>query len=37
MNLMGMEAGPLRLPLCDISEKNLAVLRASLERMDLLK
>ena len=26
-----------RLPLCDISEKNLAVLRASLERMDLLK
>ena len=37
MHLMGMEAGPLRLPLCDISEKNLAVLRASLERMDLLK
>ena len=36
MNLMGMEAGPLRLPLCDISEKNLAVLRASMERMGLL-
>lgn len=33
LNLMGMEAGTLRLPLCDISEKNLAVLRASMERM----
>ena len=37
LNLMGMEAGTLRLPLCDISEKNLAVLRASMERMGLLK
>ena len=37
MNLMGMEAGPLRLPLCDISEKNLALLRASMARMGLLK
>ena len=37
MNLMGMEAGPLRLPLCDISDKNLAILRASMERMGLLK
>ena len=36
MNLMGMEAGPLRLPLCDISDKNLAVLKASMERMGLL-
>ena len=36
MNLMGLEAGPLRLPLCDISDKNLAVLRASMERMGLL-
>ena len=36
MNLIGMEAGPLRLPLCDISDKNLAVLRASMERMGLL-
>ena len=36
MNLVGMEAGPLRLPLCDISDKNLAVLRASMERMGLL-
>ena len=37
MNMMGMEAGSLRLPLCDISEKNHAVLRASMERMGLLK
>ena len=37
MNLMGMEAGTLRLPLCDISEKNLAVLKASMDRMGLLK
>ena len=37
MNLMGMEAGPLRLPLCDMSEKNLATLRSSMERMGLLK
>ena len=37
MNLLGMEAGTLRLPLCDISESNLAVLRASMERTGLLK
>ncbi len=36
MNLMGMEAGPLRLPLCDISEKNLEVLRRAMNRADLL-
>ena len=36
MNLMGMEAGPLRLPLCDMSEKNLAVLKAAMERVGLL-
>lgn len=36
MNLMGMEAGPLRLPLCDMTEKNLAVLRTSMEHMGLL-
>ena len=33
----GMEAGTLRLPLCEMTEKNLAVLRASMERMGLLK
>ena len=37
MNLMGMEAGPLRLPLCEMAEKNLATLRSSLERAGLLK
>ena len=37
MNLMGMEAGPLRLPLCDISDQNRAMLRTAMERMGLLK
>lgn len=37
MNLMGMEAGSLRLPLCDMSEKNLETLRQSMIRMGLLK
>lgn len=36
MNLLGMDAGPLRLPLCDISDKNLEVLRQSMKRMGLL-
>ena len=36
MNLLGQEAGPLRLPLCDISEKNLAVLRQAMTRAGLL-
>ena len=37
MNLLGMQAGPLRLPLCDMTEKNLEVLRQSMIRMGLLK
>ncbi len=37
MNLMDMDMGMLRLPLCDMSDKNLAALRASMERMGLLK
>ena len=37
MNLLGMEAGTLRLPLCDISERNLEILRASMIRSGLLK
>ena len=37
MNLMSMKVGSLRLPLCDISEKNLDVLRRSMERVGLLK
>ncbi len=36
MNLMGMNAGALRLPLCEISEKNLETLRAAMTRMGLL-
>ena len=37
MNLMGMQAGPLRLPLCDMAEKNHEILRQSMVRMGLLK
>ena len=37
MNLLGMEAGPLRLPLCDISEKNLEVLRRAMGRAGRLR
>lgn len=37
MNLMDMEMGQLRLPLCDISDKNLETLRHSMTRMGLLK
>lgn len=37
MNLLGMQAGPLRLPLCDMGEKNLETLRRSMQRMNLLK
>lgn len=37
MNLVGMEAGPLRLPLCDMSEKNLEIMKAAMKRVGLLK
>ena len=37
MNLMGMNAGSLRLPLCGISEKNQEVLRLAMQRAGLLK
>ena len=37
MNLLGMNAGSLRLPLCDISDKNLEVLRRAMTRVGLLK
>ena len=37
MNLLGMDAGSLRLPLCDISDKNLDTLRRAMERAGLLK
>lgn len=36
MNLLGMEAGSLRLPLCDMSDANGEKLRASMQRMGLL-
>lgn len=35
--MMGMEAGPVRLPLCEMAEKNKAVLKAAMERAGLLK
>lgn len=36
MNLMGQAAGPLRLPLCDMSEAHTELLRASMVRMGLI-
>lgn len=36
MNLLGKNAGPLRLPLCDISPKNLEVLKAAMTNAGLL-
>ena len=37
MNLMGMEAGTLRLPLCDMAEKNLEILRRAMVQKGLLE
>ena len=36
MNMMGLNVGPMRLPLCERSEEHSAVLRASLEEAGLL-
>ena len=36
MNLMGMQVGHLRLPLVDMQEKNLEILKASLKNLDLI-
>ena len=36
MNLMGMDAGPLRLPMCEIEPRNLEILRQSMQRTGLL-
>lgn len=36
MNLMGMDVGNLRLPLCDMSENNLEVLKKELKNYNLL-
>ena len=35
MNLMGMEVGPLRLPLCSMEENNLAILKKELNAYNL--
>lgn len=35
MNLMGMEVGPLRLPLCEMEEKNLLALKAAMVAVGL--
>ena len=37
LNLMGLEVGSLRLPLCDMSQAHLDSLRSSMVRMGLLK
>ena len=37
MNLVGMEAGPLRLPLCDMAPKNVEIMKAAMKRVGLLK
>lgn len=37
VNMMGMSAGPCRLPLCEMSEEHKAVLRASMEKHGLIK
>lgn len=37
MRLMGYEAGPLRLPLSDMSEANLAVLKKAMQNYGILK
>ncbi len=36
LNLVGMKAGALRLPLCDMEEKNLELLKTSMKRQNLL-
>ena len=37
LNLLGMEAGPVRLPLCEMEEKNKARLRAAMQAKWLLQ
>lgn len=36
MNMLGMQAGPLRLPLCEMSDKNAEIMKAALRRAGLL-
>ena len=35
MNLMGMEVGPLRLPLCEMEENNLQILKKELKAYNI--
>lgn len=37
VNMMGMSAGPCRLPLCEMSEEHKAALRASMEKHGIIK
>ena len=37
LNMVGKAAGPLRLPLCDMTETHTQLLRSSMVRMGLLK
>lgn len=37
MNMMGVKAGPCRMPLCDMTDEHKTVLRASLEKHGLIK
>lgn len=37
LNMMGFEVGNLRLPLCDMEEKNKAILKETLEKYNLIK
>lgn len=37
VNLMGMECGPLRLPLCEMEDSNLEKLKAALQNHNLIK
>lgn len=37
VNMMGVNAGPCRLPLCDMTDEHKAILRASLEKHGLIK
>lgn len=37
LNLMGMEVGPLRMPLCEMEESNLAKLKTALKNYGLIK
>ena len=36
MNLMGLNAGKLRLPLCDMSETNLELLKSEMKKLSLI-